>query len=215
MKIIYTPHLTQGRARRTSSLSRLNSGREETADALPPGHRHMSVKVIVVSGSMGSGKTTVLGEASDILSARGVVHAAIDLDAMGSALLPDAVSCDVTYRNLAAVWANYAAVGVNRLLLAEAVENRDMLDRLRRAIPGAELIVCRLLADPKTMQQRIRLREPGMLQQQFLARVMELQKVLDRAGLEDFAITNENVLVTDVARELLERAGWLADSISQ
>ena len=54
-----------------------------------------------------------------------------------------------------------------------------------------------------------------MLQQQFLARVMELQKVLDRAGLEDFAITNENVLVTDVARELLERAGWLADSISQ
>ena len=74
----------------------------------------MSVKVIVVSGSMGSGKTTVLGEASDILSARGVVHAAIDLDAMGSALLPDAVSCDVTYRNLAAVWANYAAMGVNR-----------------------------------------------------------------------------------------------------
>jgi hypothetical protein len=31
---------------------------------------------------MGSGKTTVLGEASDILSAGGVVHAAIDLDAM-------------------------------------------------------------------------------------------------------------------------------------
>ena|SRR6266852_2751879 len=85
----------------------------------------MSVRVIVISGSMGSGKTTVLGEASDILSARGVIHAAIDLDAIGSALLPDALSSDVMYRNLASVWVNFAAVGVNRLLLAEAVENRD------------------------------------------------------------------------------------------
>src|SRR5260370_41603390 len=67
----------------------------------------MSVRVIVISGSMGSGKTTVLGEASDILSARGVIHAAIDLDAIGSALLPDALSSDVMYRNLASVWVNF------------------------------------------------------------------------------------------------------------
>lgn len=174
----------------------------------------MSVRVIVISGSMGSGKTTVLGEASDILSACGVVHAAIDLDAIGSALLPDAKSTDLRYRNLASVWANYAAAGVNRLLLAEAVENRDELDRLRRAIPGAELIVCRLTADLRTMQQRIRVREPGMLQEQFLARAMELKAVLDDAHFEDFAIANENGSVTEVARELLKHAGWLADATS-
>lgn len=173
----------------------------------------MSVRVIVISGSMGCGKTTVLGEASDILSACGVVHAAIDLDAIGGGLLPDALSADVMYRSLASVWANYAAAGVNRLLLAEAVENRDELDRLRRAIPGADLIVCRLTADLGTMQQRIRLREPGMLQEKFLARAMELKAVLDDAGLEDFSIANENGSVTEVARDLLERAGWLADTM--
>src|SRR5712692_3952615 len=173
----------------------------------------MSVRVIVISGSMGSGKTTVLGEASDILSARGVIHAAIDLDAIGSALLPDALSSDVMYRNLASVWVNFAAVGVNRLLLAEAVENRDELARLRRAIPGAEFVVCRLMADLETMQQRIRLREPGMLQKQFLARAIELKAVLDDASLEDVSIANENRSVTEAARELLERAGWLSDAI--
>jgi hypothetical protein len=93
--------------------------------------------------------------------------------------------------------------------LAEAVENRDALDRLRRAIPGAELIVCRLTADLATMQQRIRLREPGMLQEQFLGRAKALEAILDDVHLEDFTIANENGSVTEVARELLERAGWL------
>jgi adenylate kinase len=44
-----------------------------------------SVPVIIITGTMGSGKTTVLGEASDILTARGVNHAGVDLDTLGSA----------------------------------------------------------------------------------------------------------------------------------
>jgi hypothetical protein len=169
----------------------------------------MRVQVIVISGSMGSCKTTVLGEASDILSAGGVVHAAIDLDAMSSGLLPDAVSTELVWRNLASVWTNFAAAGVTKLLLAEAVENMEDLERLRRAIPGSEVLVCRLTAALETMQERVRLREPGMLQPQFLARTRELQVVLDGAGVEDCTVDNENRCVTDVARELLRRAGWI------
>jgi adenylylsulfate kinase-like enzyme len=169
----------------------------------------MSIRVIVVTGSMGSGKTTVLGEASDILSACGIVHAAVDLDALGSAPLSEAVSRDLMYRNLASIWANCAAAGVNRLLLAEAVQNRDELDRIRRAIPDAELIVCRLTAELETMRQRVRVREPGMLREQFLARVTALNRVLDDARLEDFSIANENGSVTEVARRMLKSAGWL------
>ncbi len=37
-----------------------------------PGHK--SAFVLVISGSMGSGKTTVLGEASDILTEAGIPH---------------------------------------------------------------------------------------------------------------------------------------------
>jgi hypothetical protein len=69
--------------------------------------RSQQVKVLVISGSMGSGKTTVIGEASDILSARGIPHAAIDLDALGVACIDYAVSAELATRNLAAVWANY------------------------------------------------------------------------------------------------------------
>ncbi len=39
--------------------------------------------------------------------------------------------------------------------------------------------------------------------------VAELETLLDRAGVEDFAINNASRSVTEVAREMLTRAGWL------
>lgn len=43
-------------------------------------HMDESVEVLVISGSMGAGKTTVLGQAQDLLKEAGVEHGAIDLD---------------------------------------------------------------------------------------------------------------------------------------
>lgn len=169
----------------------------------------MDAKVIVISGSMGAGKTTVMAEASDLLAAHGTIHAAIDLDGLGIGHVPEGAWPDLAYRNLAAVWENYARAGVTRLLLAEAVESAAELDRIQGAIPDAEFVVCRLRATPATMRARVAAREPGMLRETFVARVVELDAILDVAGLEDFSLVNDTASVTDVARELLVRAGWL------
>ena len=50
------------------------------------------MKALVITGSMGSGKTTLIGEISDLLAMRGVAHAAIDIDAFGNAHDPPARS---------------------------------------------------------------------------------------------------------------------------
>jgi predicted kinase len=168
--------------------------------------------IIVISGSMGCGKTTVLGEASDLLTAHHIAHASVDLDAIGTALLPSDVSREVTHRIVASMFATFARAGLTRVLIAEAVEDREELDRLRRVVPGSEVLVCRLTAAIDTMQDRLRIREPGMLQAQFLARAGELEQILNEASVEDFTVVNDQRSVTDVARELLERAGWLAAS---
>ena len=105
-----------------------------------------------------------------MLSARQIAHATIDLDAIGTVLLPDDVARDLVSRNLEAIYANVVGAGITRILLAEAVEDRDGLSRLRRAMPGAEIVVCRLTATVETMERRLRTREPGMLQEQFVAR---------------------------------------------
>ena len=51
----------------------------------------MMESLLIITGSMGAGKTSVLGESSDILAQRNIAHAAIDLDALGLAHLPGQV----------------------------------------------------------------------------------------------------------------------------
>ena len=168
------------------------------------------VPVLVITGTMGSGKTTMLGEASDLLAARGIVHAAVDLDTLGMGHLPEVPWPDLPYRNLASVWQNYAAVGATRLLIAEAVEDASELNRIRDAIPGAQIVVCRLIASLDTMRRRVSLREPGMLRGAFVARVAELEAVIDRAALGDFSLaTDDDRTVTEAALEMLSLAKWI------
>jgi hypothetical protein len=159
---------------------------------------------------MGAGKTTVLGEASDILALRHIAHAAVDLDALGLAYLPSAASSDaVMYRNLQCVCKNYASLGVHRLLLARAMEDRDELELCRGAVSAKHSVVCRLTASIETMQHRVKMRESGVSQQGYVARVAKLNVILDRARLEDFTVTNEKRSLTEVALEMLAKAGWI------
>ena len=52
------------------------------------------------------------------------MHAAIDLDALGLAYLPSESRNDgVMYNNLVSVYKNYAALGVQRFLVARAIED--------------------------------------------------------------------------------------------
>jgi hypothetical protein len=114
------------------------------------------------------------------------------------------------YRNLESVCRNYAALGVARVLLARAVEDRAELELCRSAVSAQNTAVCRLTASLGEMQQRVKKRELGVLQREFVDRVAILDAILDRACLEDFAVINENRSLNDVAREMLVKAGWIS-----
>jgi len=141
--------------------------------------------VLIITGTMGAGKTSVLAEASDILALRGIAHAAIDLDALGLAHLPYAAGGDgVMYRNLQSVCENYSSLGVKRLLLARAIEDYAELERCRGIVAASNTAVCRLTASIETMEQRVQQRESGVSRRDYVARVAELNTILDRAQLE-------------------------------
>src|SRR5271169_657337 len=100
--------------------------------------------LLVITGSMGVGKTSVLGEASDILALQNIAHAALDLDAFGLAHLPSGASNDaVMFRNLQSVCKNYASLGIRLFLVARAIEDRATLECCRRAVSAANTVVCR------------------------------------------------------------------------
>jgi|SRR5579863_2809923 len=168
--------------------------------------------LLIITGTMGSGKTAVLAEASDILNERRIAHASIDLDALGVAHLPSAADNDeILYRNLGSVCRICADAGVRRFLLARAIENRVLLDLIRGILPAEHTVVCRLTAGIEAMERRVAMRETGMLQRVLVDRVAELNAILDRAALEDFTLVNENRSLTEVALEMLAKAGWITN----
>ena len=115
------------------------------------------------------------------------------------------------YGNLRSVSENYASLGVRRLLLARAIEDRAELELCSGVVSASTTVVGRLTASIEGMEQRVRLRESGVSQREYVARVAELNTILDRAQLENFTIINENRPLTDVAHELLVKAGWISN----
>jgi adenylylsulfate kinase len=167
--------------------------------------------LLIITGSMGAGKTTVLGEASDILARHRMIHGAIDLDAFGTGYLPVLADNERSmYRNLRSIYENYAALDVRRLLLARAIDNRTELQLLSDIVSAQKTIVCRLVASIQTMEERVRTRDSGILQPYYVARVAELNGLLDRARLEDFSVEAENRSITDIAEEMLTKAAWIS-----
>ncbi len=165
--------------------------------------------LLIITGSMGSGKSSVLAEASDILTLRGIEHAAVDADALEFGHFSRQAADRMIYRNLRCVWENYASTGLPRLMMARAIENSDELQLCLQSVPSAQVRICRLTSSIETMEQRVRQRELGLLQQSFIERVKKLEVLLDRAKLEDFCVDNEKRPITQVATEMLERAGWI------
>jgi hypothetical protein len=166
-------------------------------------------RILVISGSMGAGKTAVMGEASDLLAERGIVHAAFDLDALGIVLLPEPQSRELQSRNLAAIYNNCVEAGVECFLIAAAIESREVLDDVRRAMGNANVTVCRLIVPLDTMAARLQTREVGMRREQYLDRSRVLDAILDAAGVEDFRIANHGQSVTAVAQAMLVRSNWI------
>src|SRR5437660_8063120 len=106
-----------------TGLTRRSSWRPQAQRPCPLSARDnqmvaIRVDVLVISGSMGAGKTAVVAEASDLLIVAGCVHAAVDLDWLCAGHLPAGISePDLMYANLRATWDGYAAAGARRLLI--------------------------------------------------------------------------------------------------
>lgn len=171
------------------------------------------VALLVITGTMGAGKSTVMAEASDLLEREHIEHAAIDVDVLGLAYVASTpTNHEAMYANLDCICRNYARLGVRRFLLVRSVESREELERCRHAASADTVVVCRLIASMPTLLARVTRRETGVLQAEYVARVETLNAILDRAGLEDFTTLNEDRSVTEVAHEMLLRAGWLSES---
>ncbi len=170
--------------------------------------------MLVITGPVGVGKSTIANEAAWLLRQADVPHALVDLDRIEQCWpvpADDPGNERLSHRNLACMWANYCQAGANRLILVRVLETRSLLRRVTKAVPGAQITVVRLRAPLAVLHERIRSREasdPGW----FLDAATHTAQVFEQAQVEDHLVDNENRPATVVAGEVLHRVGWLSSS---
>lgn len=168
------------------------------------------VPLLILSGTVGAGKSSVGAAISGLLKAREVPHAFVDLDALAVSWPEHGrFNEELALRNLASVWENFRSAGAQRLVIAYVVESRGDLRRYEEAVPGAEITVCRLVASQATREARLRKRETGSGLAWHLNRTAELEAILQQAAVEDFCVENDGRPLEAVALEVLQKAGWL------
>lgn len=169
------------------------------------------IPTVLFTGTVGSGKTAVVEEVVTLLREQEIPHAAIDLDWLCQVYPPppaDPYNEDLMLSNLSAIWDNLRKARPDRLVLARVIEDREHLTRYQHAIPEAEIIVVRVLASERTILERLRRREIGSYFEPTSARSRELDSILHKAQVEDFAVSNDGHSIREVAMEVMGRLGW-------
>ena len=170
------------------------------------------MKALVVSGTLGAGKTHTAAAVRDVLAARGERVAVIDLDWLcqcDPAPALDPYNDALCLANLASVYPNYAKAGVEYLVLARIVADAHDRVRYESALPGAEVRIVLVTASSETRRHRIVSREPaGPWRDSHLGRTDQVAGLLAALAVEDLTVTTEGLTGNEVAREILEALGW-------
>jgi chloramphenicol 3-O-phosphotransferase len=173
---------------------------------------HTPVPVVVLTGPVGVGKTSVASALSDLLNDHGLAHAVVDMDWLrwcNPAPPHDRFNETLGLKNLALVWASYREAGAARLIVADVVEHPDTLAAYRRAVPGAALTLVRLRATLPTLHARLAGREQGANLEWHRDRAAVLAAQMERDAIEDWALDTDDAPAAALALEIGRRLGWL------
>jgi len=169
--------------------------------------------VLLIAGRSGVGKSTVAWEVSEQLRAAGVAHCVVEGDLMGQvhpAPADDPDRSAITERNLAAVWANFAALGHHRLIYTNTVSVLEGA-MFQRAMGGGPLRIVRVLltADDVTARARLTQRETGSQLAPHIERSGLMARHLARHAPEDTVrVPTDGRPIVDIARQVVAATGW-------
>jgi adenylylsulfate kinase len=171
----------------------------------------MTLETILVTGTVGVGKTSVLIQIGEELELAAVPYAIVDLDWLAW-LRPSEGSGASVQRvlaeNLGYVANTFRGAGVERLVLAHAVRRLHEIEAIRDAVGSGSFTVVRLTASSDAIEARLEARDTGAQLAAHLAEAEGFAADAEGAGIGDLVISTDERPVSALALEVLERAGW-------
>ena len=176
------------------------------------------IDVVLITGGLGSGKTTTAIEIGEQLERARLPFAVLDLDwlcwAWSPSLEGDGLH-ELMCQNVRSVVPHLSARGCRHLVLTRAVLSEDGMHKLRDAVSPAPLRVVRLTTTTEHAVRRLRARESvGSDTSERLAALLA-----QRAAFEEMTATaaaDARVIDTSdrdpatVAAEVLAHLGWMS-----
>jgi adenylylsulfate kinase-like enzyme len=175
------------------------------------GLKDSKVEVLFLTGQPGAGKSAVAREIGELLWRSREAHAIIDIDELCRGYFPTQTSNfnrSLAVTNLSAIWANFYAAGVRRLILARILESPDDLEQFGGAIPNAQITVCLLRVPADIVQRRLSERETGSARDFLLTVTTRIAERIADLDLPGVVVDNGQRPVNEVAREILSLIGW-------
>jgi len=165
------------------------------------------IRTVVLTGSPGSGKTSVLEALTGLFSIDGVPHGALESEqlAWGTPWLAE----EQAYAVLAEVCRMQRGFGRTLFLIVATTETDEHIDGILRAIGADESTVVCLQAAPDTAARRVYEREPPEWhgREQLVEAARRLATQIPALRGIDLHITTEGRHPRDVARELRDAIG--------
>lgn len=162
----------------------------------------MAPTVVVITGPVGSGKSTSMQALWELLDRQGERAAMVDMDSL-RALCPDDPAdpfhAALGVANLQAIWPQFANRGARWLLLTDAVEHPAQRAVYENAVPTATVIIVRLDVPIDRVHQQLRGREVGGSLDWHLKRSVELQSMMIERGVGDIVVPIDGQNPTEVA----------------
>lgn len=167
---------------------------------------------LIITGPVGSGKTTVMAALTELLEKHNQPSAGIDMDNLRW-FFPkqpgDPFGGFVGRQHLAFIAANYRALGIPVLAIADVIENEEGRQQMVETLPDYEVQVIRLRVPMELIEKRLRVREKDEHLHWYLERAPELERIMDTRNVGDVVIDVGARPASEVAAEIARRFGLI------
>lgn len=166
-----------------------------------------NIDLLIITGSPGSGKSSIARALSDHLQLQEVAHAVIELDDLAK-IYPRSLTC-IMYTNLASIWPNYERLGEIKLIIATYLQAGE-LEIVKKAAPAKRLTVCEISAPYEELKRRIARREAsGSRRKQLLYFVENYSSNHVEAAEVDLKVINQGTHgVSESVSIIIKEIGW-------